>query len=268
MLLSSYVLALENAARKTKTKITAAERKSKEPKLRTIWQRKRKKAYKQKENQRRSQLRRVQIAKNSDKEQSNFHAKEVAWVTASRKRKKQNPQLQVEIPAKNPYKSKQSFGKALNRCRTELPRSPQKRVAVVSGLAKVGLSIQNNYEKQCHWNPNLSDKLKEAVKKFFFRSDIPYTMPGAKDEMVVWDEFGKQQLQKYYFTTYIREAYAVFKEKRQEDEAMCSMSTFTKLRPKNVLLLSDTPQDTCKSQIHENLFLKLEAMGHSYDNSF
>ena len=74
----------------------------------------------------------------------------MARVTASRKRKKQNPQLQVEIPAKNPYKSKQSFGKALNRCRTELPRSPQKRVAVVSGLAKVGLSIQNNYEKQCH----------------------------------------------------------------------------------------------------------------------
>ena len=110
-----------------------------------------KKTYKQKENQRRSRLRRVQIAKNSNKEQSNFHAKEVARVTASRKGKKQNPQLQVEIPAKNPYKSRQSFGKALNRCRTELPCSPQKRVAVVSGLAKeVGLSIQNNYEKQCH----------------------------------------------------------------------------------------------------------------------
>ena len=68
--------------------------------------------------------------------------------------------------------------------------------------------------------------------------------------------------------TYIREAYAVFKEIRPEDEAMCSMSTFTKLRPTNALLLSDTPEDTCKSQTHENLFLKLKAMGHSYDNSF
>ena len=66
---------------------------------------------------------------------------------------------------------------------------------------------------------------------------------------------------------YIREAYAVFKETRQEDEAMYCMSTFTKLRPKNVLLLSDTPEDTYKRQTHENLFLKLEAMGHSYDNS-
>ena len=34
--------------------------------------------------------------------------------------------------------------------------------------------------------------LKEAVKQFFFRSDISHTMPGAKDEIVVWDEFGKQ----------------------------------------------------------------------------
>ena len=49
---------------------------------------------------------------------------------------------------------------------------------------------------------------------------------------------------------------------------MYSMSTFTKLIPKNVLLLSNTPEETCKCQTHENLFLKLEAMGHSYDNSF
>ena len=97
----------------------------------------------------------------SDEEQSNFHAT-------------------------NPCKSRQSFRKALNRCRTELPRSPRKHTAVVSSLAKeVGLSIQDNYEKQYHGNPSLSDELKEAVKKFFFRSDISYTMPGAKDEMVV-----------------------------------------------------------------------------------
>ena len=49
---------------------------------------------------------------------------------------------------------------------------------------------------------------------------------------------------------------------------MYSMCTFTKLRPKNALLLRDTPEDTCKCQTHENLFLKLKAMGHSYDNSF
>ena len=67
---------------------------------------------------------------------------------------------------------------------------------------------------------------------------------------------------------YLHEAYAVFKETRQEDEEMSSLSAFCKLRPKNVLLLNDTPEDTCKCQTHENLFLKLDAMGCTYDSSF
>ena len=69
--------------------------------------------------------------------------------------------MQLKIPAKNPYKSRHSFGKPLNRCRTELPHSPWKEVAIVSRLAKdkgLGLSIQNDYEKQCHGNPILTDK--------------------------------------------------------------------------------------------------------------
>ena len=49
---------------------------------------------------------------------------------------------------------------------------------------------------------------------------------------------------------------------------MCSLSSFCKLRPKNILLLSDTPEDTCKCQTHENLFLQLDAMGFHYDSSF
>ena len=58
----------------------------------------------------------------------------------------------------NQEKSRKRFGKALNRCRTELPHSHQEKTTVVSGLAKeVGLSIQNDYEKQCHGNPSLTD---------------------------------------------------------------------------------------------------------------
>ena len=141
-------------------------------------------------------MRKFQTAKVTKEERLNVRAKEVSQVTASRKRKKEtkpDSPLQLEIPAKNQYKSSQCFRKALNRCRTELPNSPRKQVAVVSGLVKEAeLSIQNNYEKQFHGNPGLTDKLKKAVKEFFFRSDISYTMPGPKDEMVVWHEFGKK----------------------------------------------------------------------------
>ena len=67
---------------------------------------------------------------------------------------------------------------------------------------------------------------KEAVKEFFIQSDISYTMSGAKDEMVVWDEFGKQQLLKYYLTMYICEVYAVFKVvyKGMKQCVACSLS--------------------------------------------
>ena len=54
---------MENAARKTKTKMTSAERKRKQTaKVQANMTEEAKQAYKQKENQRRSRLRRVQIA--------------------------------------------------------------------------------------------------------------------------------------------------------------------------------------------------------------
>ena len=108
------VLAMENAARKTKTKMTAAERKrNQRAKAQANMTEEDKQAYKQKENQRRSWLRRVQIAKMSNEEWSNFHAKEVAQVTASRKGKKQNPQLQWKFQLRILTNQDKSFGKAL-----------------------------------------------------------------------------------------------------------------------------------------------------------
>ena len=89
-------------------------------------------------------------------------------------------------------------------------------------------------------------------------------MPGAKGEIVIWDSDGKKRRERKY---YLREAYAVFKETAVDEEGR-SFSAFCKLRPKNVLLLVDTPNEQCKCQIHENFFMKLEAMGCSYDKGF
>ena len=139
---------------------------------------------------------------------------------------------------------------------------------MVSGLAKeVGLHLQNEYEKQTHGN-TISEELKAEIETFYTRSDISYTMPGAKDEIVIWDSAGKKRRKhKYCLTMYLREAYAVFKETVADGEG-CSFSAICKLRPKHVLLLVDTPKEQCKCQIHENFFMKLEAMGCSYDKDF
>ena len=81
---------------------------------------------------------------------------------------------------------------------------------------------------------------------------------GTRDEMVVWGGGGKTRARKYYLTMTLLEAYAVYKE---ESGNKCSFSHFANLRPKNVLLLGDTPKDQCKCQVHENVFLKLRALG-------
>ena len=51
-----------------------------------------------------------------------------------------------------------------------------------------GQEIQKQFQ-----NPN-----KDKIKQFYYRSDIVYTVPGKGDEMTVWNEEGKQKLQKYY----------------------------------------------------------------------
>ena len=50
-----------------------------------------------------------------------------------------------------------------------------------------------------------------------------------------------------------------------ENVNIISFSKFCSLCPKNVLLTGDTPQHQCKCMVHENLFSKPEALGHSYD---
>jgi len=162
----------------------------------------------------------------------------------------------------NPYKTRQSFSKALNRLRTELPSSPRKQAVVIEGLAS-----EFGYQVKPLRKP--TDKGNhEKVNEFYFRSDIVYTMPGKGDEMTVWDDNGKHKLRKYYLTMFLKEAYALYLETCQNDEEICSFATFCKLRPQNVLLLGNSPKDQCKCQVHENLFLKLEAMGCDYDSSW
>ena len=136
----------------------------------------------------------------------------------------------------------------------------------MSGIAaEVGLKVENSFLKRV--NATITDEVKERVKEFFLRSDISYTAPGIKDEIVVWDDSGKKRKRKYYLTMFLREAHAVYKDVHPEEENNCSFSLFCQLRPNNVLLFGDTPTEQCKCQIHENFFLKLEAMGISYEKS-
>ena len=105
----------------------------------------------------------------------------------------------------------------------------------------------------------------EIVKQFFFEKDIVYTAPGLKD-WAVYEGGKKQRLWKHYLTMFLREAFSVFKARYPE--ISISFTAFCKLRPKNVLLLKNTPMDQCKCKVHENFIFKLSALKINYHDNF
>ena len=74
------------------------------------------------------------------------------------------------------------------------------------------------------------------------------------------NESGKPQLQKYYLTINLKEAHILFLWSCEQKDKY-SFSKFCAYSPKNVLLLGSTPKEQWKCQVHENLIMKLEAMG-------
>ena len=121
----------------------------------------------------------------------------------------------------------------------------------------VGLNLETKMEGNLK---NLPEEAKSTARDFFFRPDISCTVPGL-NVITVWDNSGMKKLRKSYLTMFLSEAHEVY---RQTQDNPVSFSTFYYLCPKNVLLLADSPKDPCRCLIHENLFLKLDAMGISY----
>lgn len=107
--------------------------------------------------------------------------------------------------------------------------------------------------------PKLDGEIVESVTQFYFCPDIIYTMPGMADEMTVWENGKKTKLRKYFLTMFLREAFQIFTKANPKFET--KFKKFCSLRPKNVLLLKHTPSDQCKCQIHENMFLRFQALG-------
>ena len=65
---------------------------------------------------------------------------------------------------------------------------------------------------------------------------------------------------------YLCEVYVMFKTIYPGSEI--GFTVFTKLRPKNALLLKNQPMDLCKCSLHENSHLKLEARRITFDTTF
>ena len=119
----------------------------------------------------------------------NYKKNEASRIEALRMKKKNAKEeakalLKMTKTPPNPYKSWQSFSKAVNRLKSDLPESPRKQAAVIAKLAgEYGCSFENNKQ--------VKSEIKEAIETFFRRTDIVYTMPGKGDERTIWTDEGK-----------------------------------------------------------------------------
>ncbi len=235
--------------------------------------------FKKKESKRVEASRKKRVMSMTAEERFEYNRKAAERKRKSRQKKSQNStDTSASSPAStsnstptstppNPYKRPQSFGKAISKSLRSLPASPNKRRCVVEGLAKrIGLALDEEMRTAVGpgGRPAVSDDVVASVTEFYYRPDISYTMPGMKDEMTVWEQGKKTKMRKYYLVLFLREAYQVYIESLAGDEQHIKFSKFCELRPKNVLLMKQTPADQCKCKIHENLFLKLKSLKLPY----
>lgn len=152
------------------------------------------------------------------------------------------------------YSTPQALGKAVGKVKSCLPKSPRKRKAVITKLAtNSGLHISKRQKKSFESNKKMSPVTISKVKSFYSKDYVSRQAPGKKDFVTSWQQGKKEQIQKRHLMFSLKEAHAMFKT--EHPEIKISLSKFSSLRPINVLLSSQTPQNVCLCQYHENIRL-------------
>ena len=135
--------------------------------------------------------------------------------TANEQTNKEKAKALLQIASKkqkNHYKSRQSFSKALNKVRADLPSSPQKQAAVIQKIA-----IEYGYQVRSHEENTIPEANREEIESFYYRTDIIYTM------------LGKQKVRKHHLTMFLREAYAFYLDICINEGEKCSFSIYHNL---------------------------------------
>lgn len=158
------------------------------------------------------------------------------------------------------YKTPQALGKALKKVNVALPLSPSKRRKVLSVLTEhAGLKITTEKCSSTKSSQALHPDVIQRVSDFYNDPSIVFICPGMNDVMALWNENGqKEKKTKMYLQMFIKEAYYMYKQKYPDDKI--GLTKFTELRPRNVLLMSETPSDQCRCIIHDNFLLKLKSI--------
>ncbi|XP_046677936.1 uncharacterized protein LOC124365879 [Homalodisca vitripennis] len=93
------------------------------------------------------------------------------------------------------YKCRQSFGKAINRLKKNLPNSPSKKSAVVKKLVlDIGMNLREDLNKSVRLPHRvLSEEHKKCIRNFYCSDTISRQAPGKQDvKSVKCEKTGKR----------------------------------------------------------------------------
>lgn len=155
------------------------------------------------------------------------------------------------------YKCPQSLGKAVSRIKKTLPKSPQKKSAVMKKLITdevPSLSkklFQRSDISRHSWNKICTDT-ERKVLDFYLRNDVSRQAPGKRDVKSVKDPVSgiRKSHQKHHMLMTIKEAYTLFSS--ENPDIHLSKSKFFELRPQHVLPSSLLPHNVCVCRYHAN----------------
>lgn len=144
-------------------------------------------------------------------------------------------------------------GKTMKRCR--LIKTLAKKMGMCRNkLAKV--STKDITVEKVH-RIRETGKHKIKVIRFFERDDNSRVMPGKADCVKIG---GKEKAQKRILTDYLSNLYHKFM--MEHARVKLSFTTFTRIRPKNILLTSFIRRDTCLCTKHQNMSFTLKSVKH------
>lgn len=229
-------------------------------------------AYKTEQSKKKKEYRHSKILTPKQKEDIKEKNRE-----AQRKCRKKAELTEWDLTQRSGYSRKQSLGKAIKKTNDALPKSPTKKVHVISALiSKMSplkrkklietsipekrqhlpiLNIEAGVNRRKSRCDALSEEIIRKVKDFYLRDDISRMCPGKKETISVKTPTGRETHQKRFLVMNIGEAYATFVS--ENPEAAIGKTKFHELRPKYVLPSGEKDHEVCMCIYHENIDMLL-----------
>ena len=159
----------------------------------------------------------------------------------------------------SPYQNLQASGRALKKLAHSLPQSLWKKQFVLAKMAKeVELTIRGQPSGQSQ--KGLSDVTVKLITDYYCRNKVSWQAPRRKDCVIIHEltssgEKVKKTIESQYLLMSLKEAYNLIK--CEHENVPVGLSKFCDLRPENIKLFDQIPDNVCVCMYHENVCLKL-----------